>query len=68
MLDLIHWYARAHGPRAVRVIHDALTEEAARHADEALSDVPSFEEPSDAHAPEEPSDAYSGSCSVPAVD
>lgn len=37
MVDLHHWYAWLHGPRAVRVIQTALTDEADRRADAARS-------------------------------
>jgi hypothetical protein len=32
MLDLHYWYARLHGPRAVRIIQTALTDEARERA------------------------------------
>ena len=37
MLDLLHWYARIHGPGAVRVIQTALSDEAAQRADDSAS-------------------------------
>lgn len=44
MLDLYHWYARLHGPRAFRVNQTAITDEAARRTDEASSAGQDWEE------------------------
>lgn len=37
MLDRHHWYAQLHGPRAVRVIQTALTDEARERAADACT-------------------------------
>ena len=59
MLDLHHWYARLHGPRAVRVIQTALTDEARERAAAAPPAEPEMEDGAEA--------AY-GTCTVPPLD
>jgi len=45
MTDLLHWYARAHGPRAYRVVRAALEGELdASRADAATEPTPTDDE------------------------
>jgi len=39
MTDLLHWYARAHGPRAYRIVRAALDGEAEATATDAATEA-----------------------------
>ena len=47
MTDLLHWYARAHGPRAYRIVRAALDGEAEATATDAATEATAAATPTD---------------------